>query len=170
MLQRVHKSGYIIITQEMPSDLANKYTLRFNGIRLKNRDRELITVILDESVNEGDEGQTHISITTPETIKTHARWFDYNSQVRRSRERLEEAGLLDVAEVDSDGPLAPTKAMKPTEAALEERENIRVDTEDLPVEERVDRLEEDVDAMKKDVSWLRNKVESFFGEITGDSQ
>lgn len=110
--------------------------IRFNGVELTPRDRELITILLDHDQNVR-ERQTAVSANY---IIEHAATITHRSQVSRSRSRLQDAGLIDIREVEKPDPLANAKLMLISPVAFDHADFLRWRPEQS-LEDRVDRLE-----------------------------
>lgn len=116
--------------------MADSRGIRFNGVELTPRDRELITILLDHDQNVR-ERQTAVSANY---IIENASTLNHRSQVSRSRSRLHDAGLLDIREVETPDPLANAKLMLISPTAFDHAEFLRWRPAES-LEDRVDRLE-----------------------------
>lgn len=82
--------------------------------------------------------------------------IDHTTQMKRTRDRLKEAGLIRTRDGDTgDGPLRPPKEYRPTEFARDHADTICRGRDEMSVEERLEELEAEVEELRAAVNRMR---------------
>jgi sugar-specific transcriptional regulator TrmB len=128
--------------------MSENRTVEYNGEVISEQERELLTLIIDESSHH------RYPAVEPADIIDQSKTIDWRRQVSNHRKRLEELGLIDVRSRPNPDPLNDTKVMRATEDLMAVADYVRFEPEET-LEDRVERLERVVQQQQQFIERLR---------------